>query len=810
MRKAAWTLSVFFFIVFFSSCSNMFGAYDNPFDSKNKISVTGVTLDKKEASLNPADTVQLSAIIAPANATNKKLTWVSSSEEVAAVSDTGLVTAISAGKTDITVTTEDSLFSASCSITVISNTKFTVTFDSQGGSTIDPVTVLDGSLVTKPENPSRKDYSFEGWYCEKEAITVWDFTKDTVSADITLFAKWKKTSFTVMFDSQGGSTVESLIAALGSFIPQPVSPSRTGYGFDGWYCEKECLTAWDFANGTVSADITLYARWIEGAYTVSYILNGGTNDVSNPSNYTVLTDDITLKNPSRNGYAFTGWFDNAAFSGSEVTGISKGSSGDKVLYAKWTIVVYTISYTLNDGSNDASNPVTYTVETPLITFADPSRSGYVFMGWFDNASFSGNAVITITAGSTGNRALYARWLTEYTINYTLNGGINDPLNPAYYTDDNTGITLMNPARAGYTFDGWYGNSGFSGGKITSIPAGSTGNKNLFAKWVLIVYTITYNLDGGTNAAGNPASYTVESPEIVLSSPTKAGYSFFNWYDNPSFTGAAVTSIPAGSTGNKEVFAKWVIVVTLNGVTQVNGASGTSDTSKLDLSFDVDPVTLTVDNITLTGAAKGALSGTGTTRSLAVSNITVANGESIEVSIANPSGYILSGSPKTVIVYKAVIGTAYNGGKIAYVFTPKDPGYVEGETHGLIGSITRLSSSLSWALSAYKNTLVGETGTALGTGKSNTERIVAQNGLGSYAAKICSEYSNDLYSDWFLPSKDELDCMYLNRGAFAGSVLPGVYWSSSEYTKSEAYICPEGMYSTQPKDVGYGVWAAQYF
>ena len=99
-------------------------------------------------------------------------------------------------------------------------------------------------------------------------------------------------------------------------------------------------------------------------------------------------------------------------------------------------------------------------------------------------------------------------------------------------------------------------------------------------------------------------------------------------------------------------------ITFLSATQIGGTSGTANSRGLILNFSADPTTLTAGNITVTGATKGALSGTGATRTLAISNITVANGETVSVEITRAVGYLITGSPKTAVVYKALINVIF--------------------------------------------------------------------------------------------------------------------------------------------------------
>jgi len=149
--------------------------------------------------------------------------------------------------------------------------------------------------------------------------------------------------------------------------------------------------------------------------------------------------------------------------------------------------------------------------------------------------------------------------TKYAIKYNFDGGNESVINPTKYTAQSANLTLNPTTRNGYDFGGWFASADFNGAAVALIPANSTGNKEFWAKWTFIPYTITYDFNGGVEQEGkqNPLGYNVESNNIIFRHPTKEGWFFAGWYSTADFAdGTLMAGIPKGSVGNLELFAKW--------------------------------------------------------------------------------------------------------------------------------------------------------------------------------------------------------------------------------------------------------------
>ena len=141
--------------------------------------------------------------------------------------------------------------------------KYTVTFNSQGGSEVAPQAVYAGEKIVKPANPTKEKEYFVDWYKEAECTNVWDFENETVSQDITLYAKWTSIAYTVTFETNGGSAIEAQLVPEGTFATKPATaPTKEGNLFEGWYTEQTMTNRFDFYT-PITKDITLYAKWMD-------------------------------------------------------------------------------------------------------------------------------------------------------------------------------------------------------------------------------------------------------------------------------------------------------------------------------------------------------------------------------------------------------------------------------------------------------------------------------------------------------------------------------------------------------------------
>ena len=356
--------------------------------------------------------------------------------------------------------------------------KYTITFDTNGGSEIAPITQDYGTQIAAPANPTRKGYTFKGW--DKEI-------PETMPAEnITVKAQWEINQYTITFDTNGGSEIAPITQDYGTKITAPDNPTRKGYTFKGW--DKEIPETMPAEN------ITVKAQWEINQYTITFDTNGG-------SEIAPITQDYGTKitapdNPTRKGYTFKGWDKE----------IPETMPAENItVKAQWEINQYTITFDTNGGSEIA--PITQDYGTEITAPDNPTRKGYTFKGW--------DKEIPETMPAE-NITVKAQWeINQYTIAFDTNGGSEiAPITQDYGTE----ITAPdNPTRKGYTFKGW----------DKEIPKTMPAeNITVKAQWEINQYTITFDTNGGSEIA--PITQDYGTKITAPDNPTRKGYTFKGW------------------------------------------------------------------------------------------------------------------------------------------------------------------------------------------------------------------------------------------------------------------------------------------
>ncbi|WP_407440452.1 InlB B-repeat-containing protein [Fibrobacter sp.] len=336
----------------------------------------------------------------------------------------------------------------------------------------------------------------------------------------------------------------------------PTDLVREDYVFLGWFANAE-LTGSSVSvipAGSTGA-VEYWAEWGKKS-TITLNLNGG-NELASGEGVTFYGEgkNTALPTPKRNGYVFFGWYANAEFTGSSVSEIPESSTGAVEYWAEWGAV---ITLHFNGGDELASGEgVTFYVEGEGATLPTPTRNGYVFLGWFANAEFTGSSVSEIPESSTGAVEYWAEW--GATISLHFNGGdeLASGEGVTFYVEGE-GATLPTPKRDGYVFLGWFANAEFTGSSVSEIPESSTGAVEYWAEWGK-KSTITLNLNGGDELApGEGVTFYGEGKNTALPMPSRDGYIFLGWSAKEKATSEAdfVTAIAKGETGDKTFYAQW--------------------------------------------------------------------------------------------------------------------------------------------------------------------------------------------------------------------------------------------------------------
>ena len=274
----------------------------------------------------------------------------------------------------------------------------TVTFNTNGGTAVDPQTINIDTTATEPTT-TKTGFVVEGWYTDADCTLKFNFDT-TIGADMTLYAKWAVQTFTVSFYTNGGNTIDDATVEYGKKVVVPTAPTKPGYDFVGWFADEGLATEYNF-DTEIYANTTIYAKWVEATYTVTFSTNGGSSIDSQTYNYGDTLAEPTA--PTKTNYSFMGWYLDESLTRKANFPISV--EGNMTIYAKWEVVVYTVTFDTDCDTviEDVQVNSGATVAKP----ADPVKSGYTFEGWY--AEVNGDEQFDFNTPITANITLYARW-----------------------------------------------------------------------------------------------------------------------------------------------------------------------------------------------------------------------------------------------------------------------------------------------------------------------------------------------------------------------------------------------------------------
>lgn len=451
---------------------------------------------------------------------------------------------------------------------------YNATFDLNGGNisgngenVVKAYTV--NTIFQFPQSVEKAYYSFDGNYKVATADGSWaanntlyaagDYSTIGSYGNPVFIAQFTPIQYTVTYDSNNGSSVDDENAKSYNVESKHTLPAvtRTGYSFVGWV-PASSSGSWSGAKtypaGTsfegMNGNVTLVAKWESATYKLNLDLDE-TESISGSTEYNyAYSSSLTINNPTKTGYSFTGWkVTSAPTSGTTwvigetfTDGIADGMVtipsnriGDVTLVPMWEKITYTVSFNSNGGGAVPSYTFTIVDSFKLPT---ASKVGYTFAGWsVVGGTNEGNWIGSYTGGQTvsgmyGNVQLIANWTkAEYTVTLNVDGGVlSGPTSLGYNIEANT--SLPTPTKTGYTFEGWkvVGMNASSSWALDTkytdmLPAGGYGNVTLKAVWEHTAYNIAFR-SVGTDPAD--IKYYIDSEEFTLPTSAYPGYNFLYW------------------------------------------------------------------------------------------------------------------------------------------------------------------------------------------------------------------------------------------------------------------------------------------
>ncbi|HBN12349.1 MAG TPA: hypothetical protein DD415_01895 [Clostridiales bacterium] len=386
--------------------------------------------------------------------------------------------------------------------------------------------VEDGGKVEKPQDPTREDYRFKGWYTSVVCTEKFAYDFDNpVNENLRLFAGWSLSNATVTFNlNYEGAANSTASVEVGEKVTRPAQdPVREDYHFDGWYADALGTREFDF-NSVISDNTVIYAKWTQTVARVTFV---HFDDIIVSSKVEVgQTATRPAQDPEREDYRFVNWYVDKACT--QVYDFSAPITADIRIYAGWKLLVATVTLDYNYEGAEAGR-IKVNVGSAINKPEDPEREGYNFVGWFIDEN--GVSAYNFATKVENNISLYAKWeLKVFTVTFNANyTGAKSTTAEVKYNQ-----TVEEPAelsRSGYDFAGWYKDSECNNAFDFNTPI--TADTELFAKWISQNASgeceVKFMLNYGENKLHKQMSVKQGRKIIAPEDPERKGYFFAGWY-----------------------------------------------------------------------------------------------------------------------------------------------------------------------------------------------------------------------------------------------------------------------------------------
>ena len=459
-----------------------------------------------------------------------------------------------------------------------------------GSHTLASQRVYSGGYATRPTSviPPEHGLVFVDWYADSELTTLFDFENTPITGNTRVYSKWVA-GYVVTFEPNNGGHLIEINVEGGKTVEKPDDPTKEGFTFGGWYTNWEGTEAFDFST-PITEDIKLYAKWIEitpTTYSIFFNANGGSGTMAA---ITVnIGDKLTLPEcgfAPQEGKTFDRW--DAGNPGEQVEIVS-----DCTITAIWkeNNATYTVTFENNGGSAVASQMVNNGEKATKP--ADPTKSGFVFDGWYQDATFS--APFDFDTPITADVTIYAKFVpvtitgisiatpgkTAYTV-----GEVLDVTGMEIKVDYSDGTSKTIPVTAAMV-SGFDSSAPADSQTLTITYEGKTTTYDVsISAATPVTYDITVNA-GANGTANASATAATEGTTINVTATPDSGYEIDKVTYTPEggsetdITGSLNFTMPAAKVTVNVTFKASVYTVTVqndgNGTATANVASGTAGT-----------------------------------------------------------------------------------------------------------------------------------------------------------------------------------------------------------------------------------------